>query len=246
MMFWFKPRKIHVDCFTKVETIAQVNPIRKAHHFVPDWWKKLDNTFPVTNQHGLVVQKGTMKHCIGFIELHKRGLIMPMWSDLVMEVINGNYRYQMALEDYGLNGGMSILWHNAEQHGNHYNDKISLKITSPWKLREKTGVDFLYTPYTWATAKTLPKIQFLNGMLNFKHQASTHIQGFLPIEDQQCRMEIEAGEPLMQLIPLSDKKIEPHIHVVTDAEFEKFKYLEATFKFQRSHITKIKQLNNAN
>lgn len=244
-MFWFKPRKIHVDCFTKVETIAQVNPIRKAHHFVPDWWKKLDNTFPSTNSHGLVTHRGTMKHCTGFIELHKRGLIIPMWSDLVIEVLNGSYRYEMALDDYG-NGGQAVAWHNPEQHGNSYNNMINLKIGSPWKLREKTGIDFLYTSYTWETAKTLPKMQFLNGILNFKHQASTNIQTMLPVENQQSRMEIEAGVPIMQLIPLSDKKIEPHIHVLSVAEFEKFKHVEATFKFQRSYLTKIKQSNNAN
>lgn len=242
MMFWFKPKKIHVDCFTKHEKIAKANPIKKAHHFVPDWWKKLDNVVYSKNPNGMAIPNATMKSCAGFIDLYRSGLIMPMWCDFLIEVHGDSYRYQIAIADAGFKTDQPVVIHQSFQNGNHYENKINIKIHSPWQLREKTGVKFLYTPCTWETVKKIPKVGILNGILDFKYQHGTNVQTFFPSEVDQYRVEIDAGMPLVQIIPLSEKRVVPHIHVIDEIEFERFKSASATHKFSGGYLDFVKKM----
>lgn len=241
-MFWFKPSKIHVDCFTKHEKIAVVNPIKKAHHFVPDWWKKLETSMSMLTPQGMTVQKPTMKTCYGFMELYRTGLIIPMWTDFSIEVHGDSYRYVTAMVDAGFEGEDFITSHSPSQHGNHFENRLNIKIQSPWQLREKTGVKFLYSPCLWITGQKFPKVHFLNGILDFKYQAGTHVQTFFPTEEDQYRVDFESGTPLVQLIPLSEKRVVPHIHVVDKVEYEKFKTVSAHHKFFGSYLDLIKRV----
>lgn len=239
-MFWFKPRKIHVDCFVKNETIATVNPIQKAHHFVPDWWKKLDNFVFNINSYGMKVPRPTMKKCAGFVDLYRTGLIVPMWCDLSIEVHGENYRYHSAIPDLNSGNESAVISHPTFQHNNSFDGLVNIKIVSPWVIRENTGVKFLYAPCTWSTVKKFPKVQFLSGILDFKNQFEAHIQSFVPSEQDQYRIDIEAGTPLMHIIPLSEKKVIPHIHFVDKVEFEKLKTFGSSYKFVGSYINRVR------
>ena len=82
MFFFFKRKKIVVDCFTDNYSINELFPIQTANNFYPDWWKNLPKTYDAMNKWGLRVSQSTMKKCPAIIDLYKTGFIMPLWSDL--------------------------------------------------------------------------------------------------------------------------------------------------------------------
>lgn len=213
MMFFFKRKKIHLDCFTQYGVIANDSPIAKTSEFIPEWWRKLPLTVPATNEYGVELQNPTMRSCIGFTELYRLGVTIPLWSDLNIRIASDNYSYQYKMPNN------SISDHPPIQHGFTYKNFIHIKITNPWFFKEKTGVSFLCVENPWEKLLHHPKMQIMSGVLNFDYQHSCHINAFFTKESQPYQYNLETGLPLMQLVPLSDNQIEPHVHVVDDAEY---------------------------
>lgn len=239
-MFWFKSSKIHVDCFTKNPTFAELNPIQKSHYFVPDWWKNLEGSTVRKNNHGTFISTPTMKTCPGFMDLYRVGLTIPMWSDFTMQINNGQYSYTSALSDQEFGTDLAVVSHPASQYGNNFKNKLNIKIKCPWMIKEKTGVKFLFTGSTWSVVENIPKIHILNGVLEFKYQSAVHIQSFFPVEKDAYIINIPSGTPLVQLIPISDKQVVPHIHVISETELNKLKNAAAKHKFIGSYLDKVK------
>jgi hypothetical protein len=75
--------------------------------------------------------------------------------------------------------------------------------------------------------------------LEFKYQHSTHINFIAAKKESLKEYSIPAGKPLVYLIPLSDKKINLNIHVVTDHEITKLKTYHHSF-YNSYEITKKK------
>ena len=239
-MFLFKKNKIHIDCFTCDETIAQDNPIQKTSNFIPEWWKKMPNSFHQM-QNNVEVPFGTMKSCLGFIDLYSKGLVIPLWSDLNIKVEKNNINYVIA-KNTNLFGN-SIEFHDRVQYGNSHNNHIHFKLISPWYLKEKSGVKFLLTSCIWNMLENFPKIHIVNGILEFSKLFITNINGFMSLENQPYQYNIEIGMPLVQLIPLSEKSVVPHIQVLNDAEWKKMNHSTVTNKFTGWGIYKSKLKN---
>jgi hypothetical protein len=233
-MFWFKRNKIYLDCFTDKGSVAQDTPIKKASHFVPAWWKNLESSRPVTNNAtGMEYQTTTMRGCAGFMELYKHGVMLPMWSDLQLEISEQNYRYQFAGE------GHLISSHASAEHGNSYPDKVHLKFVAPWFVKEKTGVNFLLSACTWTTARLFPDITILPGIVNFKHQPAVNINMFANLKKDPYTMFVEIGTPLLHILPLSEKTVVPKIHVVSEQEFKNIYNANSHNKFTMSYFHKL-------
>jgi hypothetical protein len=235
-MFLIKRKKIHVDCFTIDSGFAEHNAIKKAQYYVPSWWKKLNGSCPVKENNGVVIDRATMKTCSGFLDLYQQGLIIPMWADTVIYLTEEGYSYNSALSLVDL----PIDTHNSYQYGDNFKNHIHIKIISPWLLKEKTGVNFLFTGCVWTTTRVIPKVAVLNGVINYKHQYSTHINTFFLLEGLPYQTKIEAGTPIAQIIPISEKLVEPHIHVVSETEYNKLNNYQRAFKFKNSYLTRLK------
>lgn len=212
-MFFFKRKKIHLDCFTQFGVIANNCPIEKTSEFIPDWWKGLPKVIKSISNFGVEIENPTMRSCMGFAELYRLGVTIPLWSDLNIRASNDNYSYQFKLPN------SSISEHPPEQSGSTFKDFIHLKISNNWFFKEKTGVDFLLTENPWEKLLNYPKMQIMSGVLNFNYQHTCNINAFLSKENQPYQYNLTAGMPLAQLVPLSDKQVEPHIHVISDVEY---------------------------
>ena len=239
-MVLFRNKKIHIDCFTSVGIYATDNPIQKASNFIPEWWKKLtpNVTFKDTNQ--VEIEKPTMRSCMGLIDLYRAGFIIPMWSDLNFKIQNNDFFYQFASNMGEINHHLPFQYNNA------YKNLVHFKIVVPWYFREKTGVQFLATGCVWSSLEKMPKISLLNGVLNFKYQAMCNINGFVSLEGQPYQYNIEAGTPMMHLIPMSDKDIQLHIHTLSDTDFNKMTSHLLPYKFLRWGLHRRKILKNKN
>lgn len=236
-MFLIKRNKIHLDCFTKYASIGTDNPIAKASNFMPDWWRDTPKTISFKTEFGVDLKKPTIRGCLGFIDLYRSGVIMPLWSDINFKVEDDVYAYQFAHRDG------HVIQHTRDQYPGCMEERIHFKFISPWILKEKTGVNFVLTSCIWSHLDLMPKLSLLTGVIEFKTNSSCHINGFASKENQPYQYDLQAGMPLIHLIPMSEKEVVPHIHILTDSEWNALNENEIPYKFFNwgAHRRKIKK-----
>ena len=218
-MFWFKRKKIVVDCFTQHPTIYELYKPQAAIKFIPNGWKKLPKTVKIKPyeqqdpESKIEFDSATMKKCIGFINLFSNGFIIPNWCDVKIEIkSDGSFMYHA--------GGDFI----ANQHPSFqkwtdlYEDYGHVKFGSPWLLYEKSGVQFTWNQCDWHKTDLIDKFKIVSGVIDYKYQHQTNINMFIK---RNTVLEFDAGEPMVHLIPISDREVKIKTHLLDPAEFIK-------------------------
>lgn len=198
-----RPSVIHVDCFTIIPELPDLFPIVPASEVMPKWWKNLD---PTTNYQG--INRGTMKTCPGVVDYFKAGFIIPSWRDFHIEM-NSGVPNTYPNEDVDI--------HHPSQWGEALNGYAHVKLVSPWRLREKTGVNFIFTNTFWH--KHNHQMFIPNGIVNYKYQVTTNVNLVVSKNSFPNKFEITAGDPLVQCIPVSDKRVKLKLHVIDAPEY---------------------------
>jgi hypothetical protein len=238
MMFWFKRKKLVLDAFTVDAAIHNLYPITAMKENYPDWWKKIPASISRTNQHGLTWPMSTIRQCDGILSLYSGGFSLPLWTDLVVEThLDGSFAYQLAK-----NMDNAITEHARDQMGPEFDNLIHFTLLSPWVFSEKTGVEFYFAPAWWNQIKLVPDMYVPPGILNFKYQVTSNINLFFPrIEN---KLKISAGQPMVQLIPLTEKNMEIKCHVISNEEWRRRVGIHATTTFQNAYKLKKKVLQD--
>lgn len=229
-MFFFKQKKVIVDCFVNVPMIAEQFPIQRALPAAPTWWKKLPPTYTrmstsVSADLGISQQSPTMKFCSGFLDLHKNSWVLPLWADLIIHTFEtGEYRYLTA---YKTPDG-TISQHYPEQFASGFTNFIHLKLLSPWYLFGGKGVNFAFIGADWELLHNYPAVRPLPGVIEYEKNHATHVNMLLPKRNAQY--EFPAGLPLVYLIPLTERRVEFRTQLVTDPEFHEIRKRATTGK----------------
>lgn len=225
----FRKPKLTIDCFCL--PCASQNLIKKTAHFFPEWWKNLPSSFTAKTPHNVEVEQPTMKTCLGFVDLYKEGFVLPLWTDLNLRIEGREYSYQFA--SMAKSSFCSITTHPPVQIGPSFSNLIHFKIGSPWMISEKTGVKFTAIPAVWNSINLFPKMSIVPGVFDFKSQKATNINGFFHESKIPYQYNLEAGHPLLQLVPISDKKTIIKNHVLSEEEFNYMKDKWTPNKFVR-------------
>ena len=234
-MFWFKRKKLVLDAFTDIASAHKFYPITSMRDAYPDWWKKLPPLVTAYNSVGLEFPGSTIKKCDGFLALYARGLNIPLWCDLIIETdADGNYKYQLALHS----DPSPVSEHSREQIGPEFDDLIHLKLHNPWVFSEKTGVEFYFAPAWWNQIKLAPNLFVPPAIVNFKYQQGAEINLFFPKINN--RIELNAGQPMVQLIPLTEHDIDIRCHLISKDEMKKRIALHTATTFHNAY--KIKKM----
>jgi hypothetical protein len=211
-MFFFKRSKVVVDCFTLNYGIEKLFPIQETNNFYPEWWKSLPKSYEKPNQWGLGIPQPTMKGCIGFINLYTHGFVLPLWTDLLMQTTKDSWLYEFAAPN-------DIVSHDEQQFGEPINNYHHIKITSPWFLVEKSGINFMWTVPTFNNIENLGSYHILPGIMDYKYNIGTNINMLLPKTDNKILL--KAGHPMAHIVPITDKAVELRTHVITQQELNK-------------------------
>jgi len=221
MFFFFKPSTINIDCFTPDEIVFNNFCPDRANKFVPEEWKKLPadinlkaNRNPKSNLH---IDLHTLKKCTGFIDLYSQGFILPSWADFQTEITSDGVLNYANFTSNDVNGFFDQ--HERRQYGPEiYPHCGHVKLVSKWWLREKTGVKFTWNSCSWSNTIAMENFYILPGVVDFKYQSGTHINAF---QRKDSIVKINAGDPLVHLIPISEKKIKLHYHLMNEEEFNR-------------------------
>lgn len=212
MMFLFKRKKVVVDAFisNKFAHAYDYAPIDYADKFYPDWWKNLPKVkidFDKMNR-----DDETMRLCAGFVDHYKRGLILPMWSDLMIKTEPPD-RYYFQFSDET----STCQSHSSVQRQGFYDDHINIKIISPWLLRSEKDVYFTFLPPMWNNIKK-PEYETAIGTVNFYYQNSTHIN--LLIKSPK-NIFIPFNQPILHMMPLTEREVVIKRHLVSEEEWHR-------------------------
>lgn len=222
MIFW-KRKKIVVDAFTMNEMIAST-PIDSTAKYLPDWYKSLKNKRLHQDELGLLVETGTFKNCVGFLDTMKRSFTLPMWADLVLRV-NNDDSYTFKYPGGGYN--YDVSQHGREHLNNAFSSMVHVKIGSPWLLKEKTEVYFSVSQATWSFNNFGGDCLIAPGVVNYKHQHSTHINMFLKGGKQYNFAHRQA---MLYIHPLTEDEVEIKTHVIEEKEYNKMRGMWPTFR----------------
>jgi len=225
-----KRKKITVDCFTYHTAIEKEFTISKAVNFYPEWFKKLKTTYmePANEKNKVEYLRSTMKMCEGFRDYYSQGFIIPLWSDLIINVKkNIGYDFLFSAQNDVL---CHIEHHNHNEYGNMFNKYIHGKIITPWLIKEKSGVKFLWTEPKWNMIKYWNNINIVPGVCSYNLQSTAHINMFFTNETK--RIELSAGQPMAHIVPISENEIELKTHLLEKKDYDKIQDLSSyTSKF---------------
>ena len=210
--FFNRSSKIYLDCFTHDPYAYNLTPICKSVRSIPEWWKelpenKIEFQYNEENEGPSIVNN--MKMCYGFREIFKKGIIVNSWGDFHIKSTEKELSWMYS----------SITppgYHPRYQYGNGFKDYHHIKLNSPWVFKEKTGVQFVFLAALW----NLEEFDFVipPGILQFTWNGSFNVNTFVPKKDKEYL--IHTGQPLAQLIPLTDKKIIIKNHLIDINEYK--------------------------
>lgn len=220
MFFWFKRKKLVLDCLTFNNQICELFPIAPATEHIPNWYKALPAMVPhkFRPPQGPIVETElpSMKYCSGFKDFYAKSFVLPSWSDYEFFVDEDGRITSSNVQNMG-----DYQSHNTLQWGRGFPGMCSVKLNSPWRMKGPKGI---YWAWVEAQHHRPPDIQILSGMLEWYHQHESNVNILLPkAEKDTATYTIEAGEPLVHLIPMSEHNIEVRNHVVDMLEWEKIK-----------------------
>lgn len=212
-MFWFcKPKPVDVHFYTTREEVFNHARPEKAVNFLPNWWKALPKQLDGHPGKLPLFNLITLKSCPAITNLYTSGYMFPLWSDLHIEVENGNYKYQF------VDRASSIEDHPKEQFGasDLLNEHIHLKLINPWSTYCKEKINFLTVAPTWNNFGH-GDIIVLPG--SFHHRfIMNHNINLLIRKTTKKTYSLNFKQPLIHVIPLTDRPVKLHYELISEKE----------------------------
>lgn len=206
--FFFKKKKVVLDCFTFREYVHTYAKIDHGSNFYPDWWKKSANDFD-----GYV----TIKYCSALTNFYNKGIVIPSWFSLKLNVES------LSEKRYSWNSSNDFFKNISHRNGQFdrfcLGDGFNFKIQSPWRFKTKRKVHFVWSDPIWSNRENLFNYSALPGVIEFRNQCGTNINLFLKYGDKPKSIYIEPLQPLVMLHAMSEEDIEIKNHLVSEKEW---------------------------
>jgi len=199
-----------IDCYTNNQAAFKAAPIQKSNKCMPDWFKRIPaiEDAPV----GALAQNRSIKHCMGILDLYQHGFMIPAWEDIMLKIDSGEFGYQVCGED-------CVQMHSPEQRRGFLDNHIHFKLMSPWYIKANKDIDFLMIWPTWEYADDFGLFG-LPGVLKLHHIPLTHIN-IMAHQHTNRIITLETGNPLCQIIPLTNEPYKLNLHFASKEEIDK-------------------------
>jgi hypothetical protein len=251
---FFKKKSIELNCYTSYNHVYDMFKIESAKKHIPDWFKELPSTFTDPRS---VNPIPTVKTCVGIASYFRNGFIIPMWTDAQIGYVQANNGYTNTTQfvTQFSDGATKCQVHEQKQIGNNFmpdQTYANFKIFSPWVFDCDEDIDWLWTQPAY-NFKYPDELILLPGALEFKYNSNVFINlGMRKLNENKepkC-INIEAGQPLVHLIPLTDRKVIVKNHLVSNEEWNRiFQKNNRAFFFnnhnKKRNILKNKELTNS-
>lgn len=215
--FFMKRPTVILDCFTFVNHAYRLAPVAMGTKYFPSWWRALP-TPPDKFSFDAGV-RNNMKHCTGLVDLYRKAVVVPLWSELTVRVDSAHTNQVQ----YHFSDQVSQAFaHDVDEYKGFVDPAgfQHLKLHVPWHLETKEDINWVAVPPVYN--QNLKEYQTMPGILNFKHQYSVNTQLMFPrpatgVADTT----IPFNTPLLLLLPMSERRIEIRNHMLTVEEFRR-------------------------
>ena len=222
---FFKKKPIYLDCYTTHNHVYDMFKIESAKKHVPDWFKNLPSTFEDTRS---IVSPPTVKTCSGVAGYFKSGYIIPLWSDAQFGFapLSNGFQKTIQLATQFADQVTKCQVHEQKQLGFDFmpdTDYTHFKIFSPWVFKCSEDIDWIWTQPTY-NFKYPDELVLLPGIIEFKYNSNVFINFSMRKRDSKGDpklMQMEAGQPLVQLIPITDREVIVRNHLVDNEQWRR-------------------------
>ena len=214
---------IRLDCYTFTQEVCDKYPIQRINKCLPKWWKDLPNDFKIED-HDIP----TMKACSGFIDYFANGFTVPLWTDI-------NFNIGESMSDGIACNITELQVHPTQQRGTFLpQEKYQhLKLIPPWIIKCEEDIKFAFTFNTWSIDSP-EELIIPPGVFDFISQRFVNINMFLIYNGIKRSVQLSAGTPIINVIPLSSRKIEIHNHVLNEYDWVKMNNSSPQFEKQKA------------
>ena len=204
-------KKITLDCFTIFPKVFYQHQIKKSKEFIPEWTNKIK---PIYKDYS-GKEKESLITKNYFNDLYKNGFIVPMWTDVTIEVNEfGRMNVDFLQNDYFKFNfeTFDFYYYQPEMFSN----VIPIKFMSPWILKQNKNIKFNLNPILWNHIKIVDCFWFLNKMFSFEEPKYLNIDCLINVK--KGRQGIVEGTPIVQLMPLTEEDIDIKCHLIEEKD----------------------------
>jgi hypothetical protein len=207
-MFFKKEKEIIVNCYTYRSDVYNYFPIVETKKTFPSWLQKVKNSYFNSDKDCF----DSVKSCPAFVDYFRTGFVIPLWSDLFLEVgPKGSDRYRWQYADLKSKIGI----HPHQQFGLCETEYQPFKLCSPWAFSCSEDVQFLFSAPSWRFGDLPITVEVLNGVVSYRTNAGTNINMLVKRTEAQQEFTIKTGTPLVHVLPLTEKKVRIKTHLVS-------------------------------
>jgi hypothetical protein len=156
----------------------------------------------------------TVNQCPAIKEFLTTPINLNMWGDLDIKVFPDGRWTQNAVPG---NTTISAGEHAKIQFGDGYNNRIALKLNSPWYFVASEPTRFMFMESHYSTTYFRDNnILFPPGIIEYKSQHSTNVHMSVPVpKNEPLLINLKLDTPLVSMFPLTDRHVELDTKLVT-------------------------------
>ena len=218
----------------RFKTLGEIYPIQLASKMMPDWWKELSEyDEDLTSQFNF-----TAKKCPGIFDFLRSGYIVPAWSELRFTYDKNRQDIQWLGASALADVGRPFVAHDDKQIKgcpvNHHGAPKILKLISPWMINVPKGYSVMFLEPTYSKNNDYTVFPGrLDADIDLIENREINIFIKLNVTDKEVI--IEAGTPLIQIIPFKRENFEYDVRIPTEDDERTYKKM---WWEPRTHIVK--------
>lgn len=220
-----------IEFFSTIQGVTETYPILPAKKVIPSWVKCARDE-AVKNQASVAKCPGIIDiMTTGFIVVSPYDMEVQSSDDSIITYANPEIEDLLGKPPAQTQAGDSIAKHIPKRP---WSNKSILKINTPWHI--KSEYKFMMIPIPYAESFGF---ESCSGILDPSISSEINIQGYV---NGYGSLEIKAGDPLCQLIPITQDTYEFEVRDMNDADREwiqKRKFINnSTFRLNKNLIKK--------
>ena len=229
-----KREKVVIDFFCDQACSGSFNAFQTAKpdfsvKYFPDWFKKTTATYPydngsVTCPHtGRLATSMSIKTCPGVTDLYKQSITVPSWFVMEVDVDKEGLSVKSPLQEL-----VSHMSHPNQQFKNFVNSDqaVNLKVDTPWIVQSKPNIQIMFVEPRWDNYNRYRYMTVLPGIMDLKYTNVLKINHLFDVPndpDTVYTTRWDVLDPLVHIIPITDKEVEIKHHVVDIETMKKIK-----------------------
>lgn len=216
--FMFSKKSINVTAYTFNPSYFNSAKPEYQSTEKPDWLKKLKTFFLERDERSTIIVKNpTAAVCPAIKDFLHLPIQLKMWADIDIKIFPDGSWTHYSRPDWQV----QVVEHRKTQYGEAYNNRIALKLNSPWYFVSDQEIKFTFIESHYSTSFFRDQdIVIPPGIIDYSFQHSTNIHLSFPIKSEPYVVHLKHGTPLISMFPITERKVNFEVKQVSFDEWQ--------------------------